>query len=116
MHFLVSCLGTVLRRGTNVETWETQDAKTALSVLLAFVLHQKPKVRKSGQKAVAILLNTSGISQVAVDEVALFCAAELQKSTNDAQTLHLMAFIRSVISGRVPKPEFKVYACRTRPR
>merc|ERR1711962_1853838 len=29
---LVSCLGTVLRRGTNVETWDTQDAKTALSV------------------------------------------------------------------------------------
>lgn len=44
------------------------------------------------------MLNTAGISQVAVDEVALFCATELQKSTNDAQTLHLMAFIRSVIS------------------
>ena len=42
-----------------------------------------------------------------MDEVALFCAAELQKSTNDAQTLHLMAFIRSVISARVLNGAFR---------
>ena len=56
-----------------------------MTVLLAFVLHSKPKVRKAAQKAVALIVNIDGIAQAAVDEVAKFCDNELQKSPNDTQ-------------------------------
>ena len=61
------------------------------------MLHVKPKVRKAGQKAVAILLN-SGCSAAAVDIVAQFCQSELEKSTADSKILHLMTFIRAVLA------------------
>ena len=72
--------------------------KTALSVLVTFVLHIKPKVRKAGQKAVAQLLHGGSVAGGAVDHVAQFCQEELEKSTADAKILHLMTFIRAVLA------------------
>jgi ATP-dependent Clp protease adapter protein ClpS len=71
--------------------------KSALSALLAFVLHSKPKVRKAAQKAVTLLVHTNGISVTAVEEVATFATGELQRATKDQHTLQLLTFLRSVI-------------------
>lgn len=107
----IGCLS-VLLRAQEAAVWAEASTTRVLDAILSLTIHAKPKVRKSAQHGVCVILKGSeartGTHHPAAGQIAAYCLARLDAASSLGTTtiLHLLTLLRDIMS-ELPKSQVK---------
>lgn len=114
----ISCLSMLLR-AQETAIWADSLTIRVLDTILSFTTHSKPKVRKSAQHAICVILKSSYIMKIeklhhpAAEQIAMHCivqinaACELGSSFKITAILHTLTLLKDVMH-QLPKLYVKI--------
>ncbi|XP_009860563.2 RRP12-like protein [Ciona intestinalis] len=102
---VLSCLATILRQQDR-QVWDDSSTLNTYQSILSYVMHSKPKIRKSAQNAVCTILCASTFvveshqTHPACITTAQFCCSQLEKLggiTSDPTVCHILALLGRIL-------------------